>query len=289
MIMGVYNQWNREDLREAVKSILNQTFKDFEFIIYDDGSDVKVAEYIKELAKLDERILLIGKEENHGLAFSLNACIAKAKGDYLARMDADDYSMPERLQVQYEFMEAHSEYAWCGCNTELFDDNGVWGCRKMPELPTDKDYLPFSPFIHPSVMYRRNLFEQNEGYQVSQETLRCEDYEIFMRLHQAGYRGYNIQENLFRYRENQASYEKRKFCYRINESKLRYRNFKRMHMLFPTGWLYVIRPILGGMLPTALVAWMKRKESGYRNESERTTDSEIGMLQPDFAKKSSAL
>ena len=70
VIMGVYNQWNREALQKAVKSILNQTLTDFEFIIYDDGSDPEVAGYIRELEKLDERIVLIGKEENHGLAFS---------------------------------------------------------------------------------------------------------------------------------------------------------------------------------------------------------------------------
>ena len=104
VIMGVYNQWNREALQKAVKSILNQTLTDFEFIIYDDGSDPEVAGYIRELEKLDERIVLIGKEENHGLAFSLNMCIG-AKGKYIARMDADDIALPERLQVQYDFME----------------------------------------------------------------------------------------------------------------------------------------------------------------------------------------
>ena len=134
VIMGVYNQWNREALQKAVKSILNQTLTDFEFIIYDDGSDPEVAGYIRELEKLDERIVLIGKEENHGLAFSLNMCIGAAKGKYIARMDADDIALPERLQVQYDFMEQHKEYAWCGCNTRLFDENGIWGERKMPEF-----------------------------------------------------------------------------------------------------------------------------------------------------------
>ena len=142
VIMGVYNQWNREALQKAVKSILNQTLTDFEFIIYDDGSDPEVAGYIRELEKLDERIVLIGKEENHGLAFSLNMCIGAARGKYIARMDADDIALPERLQVQYDFMEQHKEYSWCGCNTRLSDENGVWGERKMPELPSDKDYLP---------------------------------------------------------------------------------------------------------------------------------------------------
>lgn len=272
VIMGVYNQWNREALEDAVKSILNQTLTDFEFIIYDDGSDSEVGGYIKELEKLDERIILIGKEENHGLAFSLNMCIGASKGKYIARMDADDIALPKRLQTQFDFMESHPEYAWCGCNAKLFDDKGVWGERKMPEIPQDRDYLPFSPFIHPTVMYRKTLFEDNEGYHVSSETLRCEDYEIFMRLHQLGYKGYNIQQKLFAYREDKQSFEKRKFKFRVNEAKLRYRNFKEMHLLIPFGWLYVIRPIIGGLMPASFVAWLKRMETKrkyHRAKAER--------------------
>lgn len=200
-------------------------------------------------------------------------CIGAAKGKYIARMDADDIALPERLQVQYDFMEQHKEYAWCGCNTRLFDENGIWGERKMPELPSDKDYLPFSPFIHPTVMYRRKLFEKNEGYHVSPETLRCEDYEIFMRLHQLGYQGYNIQQYLFAYREDKQSFQKRRFHFRINEAKLRYRNFKAMHLLFPFGWLYVIRPVVGGLIPPGIVALLKRSETWWKTQKEQIPEN----------------
>lgn len=289
VVMGVYNQWDRKALHDAVTSVLDQTFRDFEFIIYDDGSDAEAAGYIRELRTLDERIVLIGREENHGLAFSLNACIKRAKGRYIARMDADDIALPGRLLAQYEFMEAHPEYAWCGCNAKLFDASGVWGARFMPECPSDRDYLPFSPFIHPTVMYRRELFEKNDGYQVSEETLRCEDYEIFMRLHQSGYRGYNLQQFLFCYREDTASFQRRKFCFRKAEMRLRYRNFKEMHMLFPLGWLYCLRPLLGGLLPYALVAFMKRKEAGYKYGRKQTAGTENPQLQAELTEKSGVL
>ena len=82
--MGVYNQYNRDILQAAVDSILHQTFKDFEFIIYDDGSNKEAATILKEVAKSDPRIKLIGREVNHGLAFSLNSCIKEAKGKYSA-------------------------------------------------------------------------------------------------------------------------------------------------------------------------------------------------------------
>lgn len=283
VVMGVYNQWDRQILLNAVNSILQQTLTDLEFIIYDDGSDEVAGQYIRELCTLDDRIQLIGKEENHGLAFSLNQCIRKAKGKYIARMDADDISEPTRLEKQVEFLETHPEYMWCGTNTYLIDGDGVWGERKMPEIPQKEDYLKYSPYVHPSVMYRAEIFEILEGYDESMATLRCEDYEIFMRFRQKGYCGYNIQENLFYYREDQVSFQKRSMTARVNEAKLRYRNFKEMHLLWPLGWVFVLRPVIAGLVPNGLLRWLKRKEA--KNASEANT-SEEGLLQSNIAGES---
>lgn len=273
VIMGVYNQKDRDMLQEAVKSILNQTFSDFEFLIYNDGSDKESSDYIREVAGLDSRIVLIEASENKGLAFALNTCIEQARGKYIARMDSDDISKPERFMKQYLFLEEHLEYEWCGTNTELIDENGVWGIRKMPECPTEKDYLKFSPYIHPSVMYRASLFEKEKKYLVSSDTLRCEDYEIFMRLHGKGYRGYNIQQEMFSYREEPMSFKKRKFKYRINEAKIRYRNFKKMQILFPTGWIYITRPIIAAFVPIKVIMLFKREKLEYKNEPRESTNS----------------
>ena len=266
VIMGVYNQLNKEVLSAAVRSILNQTFRDIEFIIYDDGSCKEAAAILQELKGLDERIILIGHEENRGLAFSLNACIDIARGKYIARMDADDISYPDRLEKQKRFLEEHPEYAWVGCNIDLFDEEGIWGRRNMPEAPAREDYLKFSPYAHPTVMYRASIFDTNEGYLVSKETLRCEDYEIFMRFREAGLKGANLQEYLFCYREDQNSYHKRSIRHRWNETKCRYRNFRALGVLFPTGWIFVMRPMVACLVPTKLLAWHKRRESAIRTE-----------------------
>jgi len=207
---------------------------------------------------------LIGQDENHGLAFSLNACIDEAKGKYIARMDADDISYPERLMKQKKFLDKYQEYSWVGCNIDVFDQNGVWGERKMPEFPIEQDYLRFSPYAHPTVMYRASIFDTNEGYVASKETLRCEDYEIFMRLRRAGLKGANIQDKLLAYRENKDSYKKRSFRHRWNEAKCRYRNFKALGILLPKGWIYVLRPIAACAIPYWLLAWYKRKESSIQ-------------------------
>ncbi len=264
VIMGVYNQKSEAELNHAVDSILAQTLTDFEFIIYDDGSDPKFSEYIDAQKKKDKRIILIGASVNHGLAFSLNQCISTARGRFIARMDADDYCYPERLEVQVRFLQTHLAYDWCGCSADLFDSQGIWGRRYMPAVPTEKDYLRFSPFIHPTVVYRREVLTGERGYKVAPDTLRCEDYEIFMRLHRLGYIGCNLQTTLFAYREDRVSYGKRKFRFRINESKLRYRNFKEMGLLTPVGWLYVARPIIGGLVPDPVISLLKRKESGIK-------------------------
>jgi len=260
VIMGVYNQLNEKQLNDAVSSILAQTEEDFEFIIYDDGSVEQASSYIKKLADIDSRIIIIGAKENNGLAFSLNACIKKARGRYIARMDADDISYAKRFQLQVDFLENNPEYQWCGCNAQLFDDKGVWGERKMPERPKRQDFLKFSPYIHPSVIYRAEIFKEAGVYSVSQETLRCEDYEMFMRFHEQGYRGYNLQMNLFAYREDRESYNKRKLRFRINEMKIRYRNFKKMKMLWPFGWVYVIRPVCGIFIPNKWIYMIKRRK-----------------------------
>ncbi|NBH24591.1 glycosyltransferase [Lachnospiraceae bacterium] len=266
VIMGVYNQWDGQILRDAVNSILNQTFRDFEFIIWDDGSCPEAAENVQALGGLDQRIIIAGREENRGLAFSLNECIRLAKGKYIARMDADDFSMPCRLERQVDFLESHPEYGWCGTSAELFDENGVWGLRPMPEIPQMADYFRYSPYIHPSVMFRRELFDQERGYLDTQETLRCEDYEIFMSLVGRGQKGYNLQESLFRYRETRESYRKRKIHYRINEAKTRYRSYKKLGILFPSGWFYALRPVAACVIPPRILEMIKRTEGKFRKK-----------------------
>lgn len=266
VIMGVHNQKDKDILLEAVHSILNQSLKELEFVICNDGSDQDVTEHLREIANIDKRIVLLESQENRGLAYSLNYCIENAKGQYIARMDSDDISKAERLQRQYDFLECHEEYAWCGTNAELLGEQGIWGKRKMTECPESKDFLKFSPYIHPSVMYRAELFKQGDKYKVSAETLRCEDYEIFMRLHQKGYRGYNIQEDLFQYREAVQDFQKRKWKFRASEAKIRYRYFKEMGILFPSGWFYVIRPLVAAVVPVKLIRVLKREKMEHTHE-----------------------
>lgn len=289
VIMSVYNQRDKEKLDAAIMSILRQSFQDFEFIIYDDGSDIDMISHLEYYARLDERIVLITNPVNHGLAYSLNSCIDVARGKYLARMDDDDVSLPHRLEVQYDFMERHPEIAFAGCNARLLDENGVWGERQMPEKPEKKDFLRFSPYIHPTVIIRRSIFEEGNLYNAEKQHWRCEDYELFMRLFKAGYRGCNIQQTLFLYREERCSYEKRRFCYRINEFHLRYRNFKELSILFPFGWLYVLRPLAAAFVPDGLTWRIKKLYHRQDLSYERYQPAPKEAVSENFANGSSAM
>lgn len=285
VIMGVYNQRNKEILSAAIDSVLAQTRKDFEFIIYNDGSDSEISKILNDYAKKEPRIHYIENEVNHGLAYSLNSCIDVAKGKYLARMDDDDICDPQRLMVQYRYLEEHPEISFVGSSAFLIDEKGQWGIRKMPEYPEKQDFLRYSPYIHPTVMIRRSVFEEVEAYRATKENWRCEDYELFMRLWKLGYQGYNIQQPLFYYRENRDSYRKRKLCYRWNETCLRYRNFKKLGLLYPFGWCYVIRPMVAAVIPSGLILAVKKLYHFQDKKYARVTEKAIGTISEDFETK----
>ena len=102
-------------------SILDQSFNDFEFLIYDDGSDEECRRFIEEIGQLDSRIRILRGEENRGIAYGLNACIRAAKGAYLARMDGDDISLPHRLEVQKAFLDVNPEIDYVGSAAALLE------------------------------------------------------------------------------------------------------------------------------------------------------------------------
>lgn len=263
IIMGIFKPNNEEQIFQSIQSIIEQDFKDWEFIICNDGSDEKYEPVFTKISSLDERIVYLKAERNQGLASALNQCLAVSKGKYIARMDDDDISLPQRLSTLYNFLEEHLEYGWVGSNAELLGEQGIWGTRKVKEKPAKTDFLPHSPYIHPSVMFRREVLEKMGGYNTSKLTQRCEDYELFMRLHQEGYKGYNIQESLLLYREDANSYQRRKYKFRVREMRVRYAEFKKLGILRISTLPYVMKPVLVGLVPFAVYKHLKNKRINH--------------------------
>lgn len=268
VIMGIYNE-NRKQAAQAITSILNQTLKDFEFIICDDGSGTEFYQWLQRYCGKDARIRLLRNKENKGLAFALNRCLSCASGKYIARMDADDRSKADRLEKQAAFLRLHTEYALVGSSVLLADRHGVWGKRRLEKEPQRESFLNTSPFVHPSVMIRREVMDRLHGYCESPAALRAEDYELFMRLYASGFCGYNLPEALLVYREDIQAYAKRRYRFRIRECAVRYAGFRRLGIL-KGNFLYVVKPLAVGMIPARIMALLRRKRYGIgRNDRDR--------------------
>ena len=232
IIMGTHNP-RPAHLAAAVESIRAQSCSAWELLLFDDGSAPALHRELRKLTAEDPRIRLVpgwcpGKAR--GLGFALNTCLRYARGRYIARMDDDDWAFPRRLEMQAQYLETHPSCGWVGTQAELFDASGVWGLARRPLYPGPEDFLHSSPFIHPSVMFRREVLEECGGYAEGTLTARCEDLELFMRLYAAGHRGDNLPEVLLRYREDAASLH-RSLRYSFYETVIRLRGYRRLQML----------------------------------------------------------
>ena len=184
----------------AIQSIIDQTFGNWEFIIVDDCSSDRTDEIVREFQKNDGRIKLIANNVNIGLAASLNRGIASAKGKYIARMDADDVSYPDRLRLQKVFLDNNSDVSVVGGNADLIYENG--NRIRSTSMPESHDSIKnvivrMNPMIHPSVMYRRTFIERMGGY--DERLRRKQDYDLWLR----GIKSHvyaNINDVIIRYR-----------------------------------------------------------------------------------------
>lgn len=251
VIMGVYKITDKEVLSKSINSILNQTFTDFEFIICDDGSNDNTLELVKEICNNDERVVFLENEKNMGLAYVLNKCLSHSKGEYIARMDADDESSLDRFEKQVDFLDSHPDYGVVTSNADVFDGDVIWKELIYNEEITKEDFLFNNPIIHGAVMVRKSAYDKVNGYRDIPITYRVEDYDLFMRMFAQGIKIRTIQEKLFKFREDANSLKRRKYRYRINEAKVRIHGFKILK-LYPKGIIYVIKPLIVGLLPMGL-------------------------------------
>jgi glycosyltransferase involved in cell wall biosynthesis len=204
VVMPVHNAG--KFLRETIHSILQQTFSDFEFLIYNDGSQDNSAEIIKSFT--DPRITFIDSAVNKGYVPRLNEGIRDARGKYIARMDADDTAHPERFRKQFEFLEANADYIVCG--TRFI----ATGEKNVTLLPLNNDeiklkMLYITPFCHPSVMIRTKVFKEND-ITYDSSYMPAEDYALWVRLSGLG-KFCNLSEALMFYRihDNNISLKRR--------------------------------------------------------------------------------
>lgn len=206
VVLPVYNC--EKYIAEAVESILCQTCRDFEFIIVDDGSTDGTFQILQGYQEKDTRILLISRE-NRGLVATLNECIDLAQGKYIARMDADDISHPERFEKQVQHMEAIGAHI-CGCHWFVINEVGKFIEAKLVPLCRNGFVVFLSytvPFAHGSVLMRTDFIRMHSLKYG--EARFAEDYDLWIRFFENGAVFANVNEFLFKYRELDDSLSKR--------------------------------------------------------------------------------
>lgn len=259
VIMGVYSRGeDTTGLARSIHSIMMQREVDLELIVCAGGSSETIQSFLHAQAALDPRIRLVGTEnEPTDLGHKLNVCLKYAHGEYIARMDDDDYSHPNRMKLQLRYLEAHPEIDFVGCNVNLMKDKELQGTRMFPEFPVIKDFYFVQPFIHPTLMFRKRALVSVGGYSEEKRCILCEDYDLLLRLYAVGSIGANLQEIVFDYTLPHTVKGNRKMRHRWNEVLTRYARFKDLGVLkqaFP----YVIKPILVGLLPNCVLGILKR-------------------------------
>lgn len=250
VLMGIYNCGST--LPEAIECILNQTVQDFELILCDDGSKDETYQVGRSYqGKYPEKIVLLKNEKNMGLNYTLNHCLAHATGEFIARMDGDDLCSEDRFEKELHALEENPQMAVVSTEMTYFDETGTWGCSHAIPYPQTKDFIKGTPFCHAPCMARREAVLSVGGYTDDAKYLRVEDYDLWIKLYAAGYRGMNLQEPLYQMRDDRNAFARRKFKYRINEARV---ISKAVRLLKLPVWCYIraIKPVIVGLIPPGI-------------------------------------
>lgn len=219
VIMGIYNC--ADTLPEAIDSIIAQTYENWELIMCDDASSDQTYHIAKQYQeKYPGKIKLLHNDVNSKLAYSLNRCLEFATGQFVARMDGDDLSTPDRFEKEIAYLKTHLDVQLVGTAMQQFDENRV----KMrviykPEHPDRWTLHKQIPFHHATIMTYKYVYDALGGYTVTERTNRAQDYDLWFRFYAANYVGANLKEVLYYVREDIKAIKRRTFKVRWNALK----------------------------------------------------------------------
>jgi glycosyltransferase involved in cell wall biosynthesis len=256
VILCVYN--GAQFLAEAIESVLKQTFTDFEFIILDDKSTDSSLHIISDFAHRDSRIKIIKNVQNIGLTKSLNIACRVANGQYLARIDADDVCLLERLVRQVAFLDANPNCALVGSWVEIIDEAGnILRTVKYPTGSKDlkKDLIKYNPFFHSSIIMSKDAFYSIGLY--NEEFRFAQDYELYFRIAKK-YDIANLPEVLISYRESKGTITSVKNRQQIScVIRAKYKAIRdRQYPIWSS--VYLLRSCLAWLLPVQIKKGIKR-------------------------------
>lgn len=240
VIMACYNC--EKTIGKAIASILAQTYTNWIMICCDDGSTDRTHQILKEYKKqYPDKFVILRNERNMKLAYSLNKCLCCVKTDYIARMDADDESTPDRFEKQIAFLSKRPEYIVCGTKMLIFSElSGRRYESNVEEFPNKYTLHRHTPFNHATIMCRREMFDVLGYYSEENKAVRCEDKELWYRFFAEGLIGANLTEPLYKLTEDKA------LIYRSTR-KSRWNGFLtdiRGYRLLGYPWYWYAKPVV---------------------------------------------
>ena len=246
VLMGIYNC--APTLQEALDSLYVQTYQGFKIILCDDGSKDDTLKIAEENAKKHENVIVIKNEHNMGLNYTLNHCLEYADTEFCARMDGDDTCHPTRFEKEIKFLDEHPEYAIVSTTMHHFDEMGIFRTGMASGEPKPSDYPKGVPFNHAPCMIRTSAYKTVGGYSVSGKLLRQEDYHLWLKMYEKGFRGYMLNEPLYNMRDDRNAYARRNWISRRNEAYVKYLACKMLNLPF-WYYMYCLKPIILYIMP----------------------------------------
>ncbi len=257
VIIGIYNC--ADTLVEALDSLMAQTYQSFKVILCEDGSTdntYQVAEdYIKQYPG---RFVLVRNERNMGLNYTLNRCLELTDTEYVARMDGDDISLPERFEKEITFLNEHPEFAVVSGPMIYFDENGDYREGSGYGEVKKENFIHGTPICHAPCMARADAFKSVGGYSVDERLLRVEDYHLWFKLFAKGYRLYMLGEPIYKMRDDRNASSRRTWKNRLNEAYVKHIGFKMIGLPWYTQ-IFILRPILVFLMPKFLYNYLHRR------------------------------
>lgn len=209
VIMGIYNC--ASTLEEALDSLMGQTYQGFKVVMCDDGSTDDTLKMAQEYAaRYPGRFTVVSNPRNMKLAATLNHCLEYADTEYVARMDGDDISVATRFEKELAFLDAHKEYAVVGTPMIYFDHTGDYKTGSCIDFPQPEDFSHHVPFCHATTMMRTEALKAVGCYTAEPWCERIEDYCLWGKFYKAGYRGANLQEALYKMRNDRNAVARRR-------------------------------------------------------------------------------
>lgn len=256
ILMGIYNC--EDTLAEALDSLYAQTYKNFKLILCDDGSIDNTYKIAQSYAEKYDNIILLKNEKNIKLAATLNRCLEYADTEYVARMDGDDISLPTRLEKQIAFLDKHPEYAVVSTPMIYFDETGDWGWGKVNPTPDKYTFRKGTPHTHAPSMTRTKVLKEVNGYTDTSRTVRVEDYFLWYKIYKAGYKGYNLQEHLYKMRDDQNAMARRTFKTRWNAFLVKKRVMKDLGIKY--SFFYALPNLIKAFVPNFIMRQLRKKK-----------------------------